>query len=191
MKQTKSCALCGEVFSSFNLNPRFCSLNCKIKSQYDPLNQNSEDIISLYLSGCTLEECAKHYNTSQKVISNILRRNNVPKRIAAKRDQFGQKNSSWKGGKYKNKAGYILVRSPKHPFASKQGWVMEHRLVMEAYIGRYLTTEECVHHKNFVKDDNRIENLQLMTHSEHKSLHNRLRAAKIREEKKNVETAIH
>lgn len=45
---------------------------------------------------------------------------------------------------------------------------------MEQYIGRLLSKDEVVHHVNEKKDDNRIENLQLMTRSEHIELHNRL-----------------
>lgn len=52
---------------------------------------------------------------------------------------------------------------------------MEHQLVMECLIGRHLNANECVHHINFIRDDNRKENLELMTISEHMSLHSQLR----------------
>ena len=59
---------------------------------------------------------------------------------------------------------------PDHPFCNGKGYVREHRLVMEKKIGRYLTPEELVHHINGIKDDNRVDNLELMTHNEHCSL---------------------
>lgn len=58
--------------------------------------------------------------------------------------------------------GYVLVKAPKsHPHARQDGSILEHRLVMEEHLGRHLGPEEVVHHVNGVKDDNRIENLQL------------------------------
>ena len=60
--------------------------------------------------------------------------------------------------------GYVLKFAPNHPKA-KDRRVLEHRLVMEEHIGRTLTSDETVHHKNGIRDDNRIENLELWTGS--------------------------
>ena len=89
----------------------------------------------------------------------------------------GSNNPNWKGGKKKNYAGYILVKSRSHPRCDKNGYVFEHRLVMEEYLGRILEPTEIVHHKNGVKNDNRIENLVLMSSiSEHQKEHWRNKA---------------
>lgn len=78
------------------------------------------------------------------------------------------KNSMWRGGRWKHWQGYVYVYQLNHPYA-KNGYVYEHRLVIEKDIGRYLLLTEHVHHINGIRDDNRIENLQLMTRSEHMS----------------------
>jgi HNH endonuclease len=67
-----------------------------------------------------------------------------------------------KGG-HTTKGGYLLVRAPNHPFATKTGYVLEHRLVMEKMIGRYLKPWETAHHRNGVRKDNRPENLEHRT----------------------------
>lgn len=59
------------------------------------------------------------------------------------------------------KSGYWYIYKSEHPFTDKQGYIAEHRLVMEAHIGRYLTKKEVVHHLNHEPTDNRIENLEL------------------------------
>ena len=86
----------------------------------------------------------------------------------------GPDNWRWKGGRYPNDQGYILVLARDHPRADRHGYVREHRLVMEKTLGRYLEPQEVVHHLNHIRDDNRPENLDLYPsngahkHNEHK-----------------------
>ena len=47
-----------------------------------------------------------------------------------------------------------------------------HRLIMERHLGRKLTKDEVVHHINHDKQDNRLENLTIMSHQEHSEHHN-------------------
>ena len=72
----------------------------------------------------------------------------------------GKDHINWKGGRKKHN-GYMLILKRDHPNTNKDGYVYEHRLVMEQSIGGYLTLKENVHHINGIKNDNRIENLQL------------------------------
>lgn len=67
--------------------------------------------------------------------------------------------------------GYVSIYFPDHPKSNKDGMIMEHDLVMECFIGRWLEDDEVVHHKNKKRNDNRIENLELMTKREHARLH--------------------
>lgn len=109
-------------------------------------------------------------------------------------DETKKKISEGKRGKYINKTqfgghvknrtdGYIYIYCPTHPKATKDGYVMEHILVMENHINRYLNTDEVVHHKNKNRSDNRIENLQLMKSKEHASFHMKERWQKRKEKK--------
>lgn len=91
--------------------------------------------------------------------------------------------AKFKGGiehKKKRADGYVAVYFPEHPKANKDGYIMEHDLVMECYIGRHLKDDEVVHHKNHKRDDNKLSNLQLMTVNEHSALHMKERQNKRR-----------
>lgn len=83
----------------------------------------------------------------------------------------GANHPNWKGGKYETSDGYIFIYSPNHPHRTKMGYVMEHRLVMEKHLGKILDSSEVVHHINHQTNDNRLENLTLMTRFNHNSAH--------------------
>lgn len=59
--------------------------------------------------------------------------------------------------------GYWYIKKRNHPFSDKQGYIAEHRLVMEKFLNRYLLHIEIIHHKNGIRTDNRIENLEVFT----------------------------
>jgi len=56
-----------------------------------------------------------------------------------------------------------MMYLPEHPRARTKGYVFEHILVVEEKLGRHLESFENVHHRNGVRDDNRLGNLELWT----------------------------
>ena len=86
-------------------------------------------------------------------------------------------------GRKMNPNGYYVLCIKTHPNSDMNGCVMEHRVVMEMCLGRYLKTEEIIHHLNDKKYDNRISNLKILTQSEHIRLHNLERGGHSKETK--------
>jgi hypothetical protein len=70
------------------------------------------------------------------------------------------------------KWGYVFEWCPTHPKAHF-GSVQQHRLVIECQLGRFLRHGEVVHHRNHVKTDNSLENLELLSREMHLERHAR------------------
>jgi len=79
----------------------------------------------------------------------------------------GSLSPNWKGGRTTNQDGYVRVAAPEdYKGTVHNGYVHEHRMVMEQSLGRLLVRHETVHHKNGDRSDNRIENLELWSKSQ-------------------------
>jgi len=165
----KPCLVCGgNVFYTNSTKDRakYCSLQCKYEGsrgrKYQTTKQKTGETI-------ICKTCGKN---SYRTLSEIKRgRTNYCSFECRKKGGYnpyrkGQESPNWKGGTSKVK-GYIYVKCLEHPNKNSGGYVAQHRLVMEKHIGRYLFKKESVHHKNGVKDDNRIENLELVSCSPH------------------------
>jgi len=146
---------------------RYCSKVCR--NEYVKANKGSREI--------TCEACGKvfrEYNSNIKAYrtktGRTYHRRFCSHECRSKMNK-GPNNPLFKG-QTKNRAGYIVIRGELVPEAYKSmirrgDAVLEHRLIMAQHIGRPLNDWEVVHHKNGVKDDNRIENLELHTNESH------------------------
>lgn len=103
------------------------------------------------------------YEPYKPYLSELAKKNSI---LAHK----GKRSFRWKGGKVKDKFGYVQIWKPEHPNAKIAGYIHEHRLVMSESLGRPLESWEYVHHKNGIKDDNRLENLELLVQKVHRGI---------------------
>jgi len=134
-----------------------------------------------------LKKKKNHYNINNKARLGYkdteetkAKRIEAQKKYYANNPRLGEKAARWNGGIRRDTKGYILIYKPEHPFCSNKCIVLQHRLVMEESLGRYLRPKEVVHHINGNVSDNRIENLELFDGiGKHISYHFKLR----REEK--------
>jgi hypothetical protein len=94
--------------------------------------------------------------------TGALRRN---KHLSCGCIRKGEESHNWKGGKITTPSGYVKKYAPEHP-KNIIGYVLEHRLIMEEMVGRYLEPNEEVHHKNGIRNDNSKENLELWVKSQ-------------------------
>jgi len=85
----------------------------------------------------------------------------------------------WNVKKIVSKGDYNYSVVPEHPKATKFGYVLEHRVILENYLGRLLDDDEVGHHLNGNKKDNRLENLDICLENLHKRYHSKKRGRKM------------
>lgn len=142
-----------------------------------------EDLIELYHNqNYTIHMIAEQYGVGHGIPHYWFRKYEIPRRTrkeaAILRDKLKRRNydflferspaehPNWKGGRRISCAGYVELRMPEHPRARKNGYIFEHLIVAEQHYGE-ITRDYVIHHINGNKQDNRIENLMVLTQKEH------------------------
>lgn len=134
-------------------------------------------LMNEYNSGLNRKEIGQKLGVSASCIGKYFRKYGIKTRTKSELAS-GNKNHNWRGGKRTVKEGYVLVYAPDHPNCHKDGTMYEHQIIMEKYIGRLLKKGEVVHHINGNRSDNRMENLMLLTNSDHAKLHALIRKSR-------------
>jgi hypothetical protein len=101
---------------------------------------------------------ARRIGANKRHVKQFLQERGIERLV---RPQTGANNPKWRGGRQVDKDGYVLILRTDHPHRSRHGYVREHRLVMEAHLGRLLEPTEIVHHKDGNRQNNALENLEV------------------------------
>lgn len=190
-----SCLVCGKTYTNRKKNSKFCSKKCfyigRSKRELVRISrvcsycQNVFNAIPSEVAKGRALYCSKQCYFQHRANSS------------AKTCEFCGKHGNFAGGRYcswecyKNamdtgqhisrrkrklrlvdRNGYVRIYCGKeHPMSDKDGYILEHRLVMAEHECRSLETWEMVHHRNGIKDDNRIENLKIVCRHSHAAEH--------------------
>ncbi len=123
---------------------------------------------------CKIDSCNNKYhgNGYCSAHNHRLARYGNPIYIPSKKTREEIRSSRNDIGRHMNYNGYWLILCPCHPNADKKGYMLEHRLVTEVKIGRFLDSHEIIHHIDSDRGNNNLNNLLLTNNVEHLSFHN-------------------
>jgi hypothetical protein len=154
MSYTNSYPCTVEGCTSDKTSKLYCPKHLARSKKYgNPLMGNGRGRQIKHLT-CTVDGCDKKH-CAQGLCQMHYRR------MALYGDVHAKLGKVIRGSRLINGAGYVSIYEPANPNSAGNGYVLEHRKVMSEFLGRPLTQWEQVHHKNGVRHDNRIENLEL------------------------------
>jgi hypothetical protein len=167
MSTEKSCVYCKILFLPQTINNKYCSYVC-LKKNYNEkkkLRRSTDEGFKKKLNA---------YESKRRKLQRLTNEEFRLKQNAHEKAKYRQKHNilsdedlknAVKGSGTLSKHGYRQIKKKDHPNAWRTGYMFEHVFLMSEFLGRPLRKGETVHHKNGIKDDNRIENLELWSGS--------------------------
>ena len=187
----KNCKNCGKEIIEAKAPKNFCSNKCY--DEWSKFNKTPNCRCAycgkeMYLKPSRIKR-AKNGVTCSKECANALKSEYMSGKGNHQYGLTGDKNASFKGTEIISNYGYILEYCPNHPYphdrSVKGTRVLQHRLVVERNYSKFdskffeeingmIVLKQCydVHHKDENKQNNSLDNLEIVTKSEHTTHHN-------------------